>query len=126
VRTIAVTILAGLTLVGCANDSRPALESRLAVLVGQPEAELARRLGPPLRVSEAGGLRQVAYRETWPILLGPRARITWDEPTERVCDLTFSVEDGRIASYTLAGEACGWGGGGRHCCRCDALIRPSR
>ena len=109
-RAIALTIMAGLALMGCAVDSRPAAESRLAVLVGQPESELARRLGPPLRVSGEGGRRQVTYRESWPIILGPRARVTWDEPTEWVCDLTFSVEGGRIASYTLVGEACGWGG----------------
>ena len=106
-------------LAGCAPAfNRPAF---LATFVGQPEAELVRRLGVPSRTYETGGRKFLAYSERRSEVIegGPffggfgyygsgfggfGAFPT--EVIERDCETTFEVGDGRVLGWTLRGNAC--------------------
>lgn len=98
-------------LVACANDSRTGLEARLSPLVGQPEIELARRLGPPTRISGAADDRMLVYFEGWPVngnLNYPND--PYPTPPDRFCEISFQVRQGNITGYALRGATCGLGG----------------
>ena len=105
-----------LLLAGCATG--PGIEARLAPLVGGSEAALVEALGVPTRTHEAGGLRFLQYEErrqvlhqvdpyvgrpfgrfspypiAGPILLTPS------------CDITFTLREARVESFTLRGDDC--------------------
>ena len=104
---------------GCAPPfDRPAF---LATLVGQPEAELVRRLGVPSRTYETGGRKFLAYSEQRSDLIGGGAFFGGfgyfgpgydgyggfpSEIIERSCETTFEVGDGRVLAWSLRGNAC--------------------
>ena len=112
-------LLLGAVLAGCAPAfDRPAF---LATLVGQPEAELVRRLGVPSRTYETGGRKFLAYSEQRSDLIGggpffgglgdvgPGYGYYGGIPTEiieRSCETTLEVGDGRVLAWSLHGNAC--------------------
>ncbi len=111
-------LLLAAVLAGCAPAfDRPAF---LATLVGQPEAELVRRLGVPSRTYETGGRKFLAYSEQHSDLIGggpflgglgfgPGYGFYGGFPTEAIernCETTFEVGDGRVLAWSLRGNAC--------------------
>ena len=113
-------LLLGAALAGCAPAfDRPAF---LATLVGQPEAELVRRLGVPSRTYETGGRKFLAYAEQprsdliggGPFFggfggFGPGFGYYGDFPAEiiqRSCETTFEVGNGRVLAGSLRVGAC--------------------
>lgn len=112
-------LLLAAVLAGCAPAfDRPAF---LATLVGQPEAEVVRRLGVPSRTFETGGSKFLAYSErrsdlirggpfvggfgTFGLGLGYYGAFP-PEIIERDCETTFEVGDGRVLAWSLRGNAC--------------------
>ncbi|MBC7800532.1 MAG: hypothetical protein H7Z10_07910 [Gemmatimonadaceae bacterium] len=117
-------VLAAL-LSGCAPGfDRPAF---LTTFVGQPEAEVVRRLGVPSRTyetgsKEAGGRTFLAYSDRRIDIVpggpffggfgyfgGGYGRYGGGFPSqviERGCETTFEVADGRVLSWSLRGNAC--------------------
>ena len=114
---LSLLLMAAVT--GCAPAfDRPAF---LATLVGQPEAELVRRLGVPSRTYETGGRKFLAYSEQHsdvigggpffggPGYFGSGYGLYGGFPTEvveRSCETTFEVGDGRVLAWSLHGNAC--------------------
>lgn len=119
-----VPLLLTAVLAGCAPAfDRPAF---LATLVGQPEAEVVRRLGVPSRTYEADGRKFLAYSERRSELIGggpffggfgafgsgfggPGFGYSAAFPTqviERDCETTFEVGAGRVLAWSLRGNAC--------------------
>lgn len=112
-------LLLAAVLAGCAPPfDRPAF---LATLVGQPEAELVRRLGVPSRTYETGGRKFLAYSEQRSNLIGGGPFFGGfgyfgsgvgyygafpPEIVERNCETTFEVGDGRVLAWSLRGNAC--------------------
>lgn len=114
-------LLAALT--GCAPAfDRPAF---LATLVGQPEAEVVRRLGVPSRTYEADGRKFLAYSERRSELIGGGpffggfgfgsgfggsgfgySAAFPAEIIERDCETTIEVGGGRVVAWSLRGNAC--------------------
>lgn len=102
-----------LLLAGCARDSVPALEAKLAAMVGLPVGDLASRMGTPRVVEQreiAGGETVLLYRYLWPEGVDRGLRFDAAEARNRLCDIVFTSRDGRVTGYRYAGEACGWGG----------------
>lgn len=107
-RLIAAALLAATMLSGCADDNSLATyETQLKTLVGKPEADLTRRMGKPTRVSEAAGQRAVVYYLDWPGWTGRNSSVAGPD---RFCEITFPIQQGKVASYSLRGKACGWDG----------------
>ncbi len=115
-----------LVVAGCANNGRQELEARLVPLVGVTEDELLRRVGVPNRTADSGDRRFLAYTNTWTdVVGGPMVGIGgfygapgwgygwgWGAPpvvVDRTCDITFELAAGRVTSFTLRGNSCGWG-----------------
>ncbi len=118
-----VPLLCAALLAGCAPAfNRPAF---LATLVGQPEAEVVRRLGVPSRTYEAGGRKFLAYAERRSEVItggpffggfgggfgyyGPGFGLYSAFPSEvieRGCETTFEISDGRVLTWSLRGNAC--------------------
>ncbi len=112
-------LLLAAVLAGCGPAfDRPAF---LATLVGQPEAELVRRLGVPSRTYETGGRKFLAYSEQRADLIGggpffggfgyfgPGYGTYGGFPAEiieRSCETTFEVGDGRVLAWSLRGNVC--------------------
>lgn len=97
---------------------RPAF---LTTFVGQPEAEVVRRLGVPTRTFETGGRRFLAYaeRRVDVVPAGPffggfgyfgggygYYGAFPSQVVERGCETTFEVADGRVVTWSLRGNAC--------------------
>ncbi len=95
-------------------------QAALAVWVGQSEADLVRRFGVPARTYEAAGRRFLAYDEGSTQIVpafepGYPYGFGWQgygggfpsEVVQRVCETTFEVAGGRVAGYSLRGNACG-------------------
>lgn len=93
----------------------------LAGFVGVPEAELVRRLGVPSRTYDADGRKFLAYAERrstvyagGPVFggfgyFGPGYGYYGAFPSrvvERECETTFELAAGRVASWSLRGNAC--------------------
>ena len=100
----------------------------LATLVGQPEAELVRRLGVPSRTYETGGRKFLAYSERRSDVIGGGPFLGGfgyygsgfgyygsgygyyggfpAEIVEERCETTFEVGDGRVLAWSLHGNAC--------------------
>lgn len=117
-RTAIPLLFAGLLAACGPSFDRPAFLSKL---VGQPEAEVVRRLGVPSRTYETNGRKFLAYVER-------RADVIASPPlfagfgyygagsgfysafppqiVERGCETTFEVGDGRVLTWSLRGNAC--------------------
>lgn len=114
-----ILVIAAALLASCAPAfDRPAF---LASFVGQPEAEVVRRLGVPARTYEAGGRKFLAYSErridvlpTGPFFGGAGfigAGYGYygafpQQVIERGCETTFEVGDGRVLTWSLRGSLC--------------------
>jgi hypothetical protein len=112
-------ILVALLLLSACADGLAARKASLAPLVGQSEADLVRALGVPTRSFESGGHRFLEYEARDVSIIpglpghgfGPWG--SWGyygamppQVVERVCDTTFDLVNGRVASFTLRGNAC--------------------
>jgi hypothetical protein len=112
-----IAVLFVALLAACAPPfDRPAF---LASFVGQPETELVRRLGVPVRVFETNGHRFLAYVEQRSEVqsvgfgvgggfgyFGPSFGYYPSQVIERGCETTFEVADGRVLTWSLRGNAC--------------------
>lgn len=114
-------VLITLLLLACCSN-RPQREAVLNGMIGMPEADLVRQWGVPSRTLETGGRRFLAYREERTSLVGGGPAFGagyWGWPggwrwsgawpasvVEWVCETTFEVVDGRIATWSLRGNAC--------------------
>lgn len=119
-------LLLAAMLAGCAPAfDRPAF---LATLVGQPEAEVIRRLGVPSRTYETDGRKFLAYSERQSDLIGGGpffggfgsfgsgfggsglgfgySAAFPTQIVERDCETTFEVAGGRVLAWSLRGNAC--------------------
>ena len=112
-------LLLAAALAACAPAfDRPAF---LSTLVGQPEAEVVRRLGVPSRTYEAGGRKFLAYveRRTDATPGGPffggfgyfgsgfgYYGAFPPQVIERGCETTFEVAEGRVLTFALRGNSC--------------------
>ena len=129
VTLLALPVLVLPLLAGCANHTQQDLEARLGTLIGAPEADLVRRMGVPSRSYETEGRKFLAYFEPWAdYAMVPGASFSggmfggggglgvgygyrhYPEMVNRFCETTFEVVRGRVASFTLRGSSCGWGG----------------
>lgn len=114
-----LAILCATLLAACTPAfDRPAF---LAGFVGQPDTEVVRRLGVPSRTYEAGGHQFLAYAEHRSEVLstgtsfggfggfgffGPSLGFSSSEVIDRGCETTFEVVSGRVATWSLRGNAC--------------------
>jgi len=103
----AVVAVVALLAVGCATQGPDDLRARLAPLVGQSEAEVVRRMGPPARTDPGPVLRYVV---NWPYVGGPNFTVGYDQPLGRQCDIALRFVDGRLAAFDVTGSVCGMGG----------------
>jgi len=103
---------------GCVNGLAER-EAFLRTLVGMNEADLVRTLGVPSRTVEAEGRRFLAYRESRLDIIPAAPMGFWGwhgglaygggfppEVVQRTCETTFELLDGRVAGFTLRGNAC--------------------
>ncbi len=119
-------ILLTMGLASCAPpiDRSPFLNT----LVGQPETEIVRRLGVPSRTYETAGHRFIAYQERRTNLYssGPSFGFggfgggfgygggfggigygfSSSQVVEYTCETTFEITEGRVATWSLRGNAC--------------------
>jgi hypothetical protein len=116
-----------LALGGCALPTTAGFDSRIASLVGRPEAEVVATLGVPVRTHEAGGQRFLQYEDrrivsypgSYPVGAYPfggyRSRFYGGfggfggfPPSieSRECDLTIAVRNGRMEGFTRRGDDC--------------------
>jgi len=115
-KRVMISVIVAALLAGCGPAfNRPAF---LATLVGQPEAEVVRRLGVPSRTYEANGRKFLAYSERRSEVLslgvgfggygyfGPSFGYYPSQVIERGCETTFEVGDGRVLTWSLRGNAC--------------------
>ena len=115
-RRVVLLLLAGL-LAGCVNQLA-ARQAYLNQFIGKPEAAVVQAMGVPTRSFETAGVTYLAYTEQHidfvpgtptfaPYYMGwygggfPPQVVQW------TCETTFAVADGKIASFTLRGNACG-------------------
>ena len=114
-----IPVLCAALLAGCAPAfNRPAF---LATFVGQPEAEVIRRLGVPSRTIEANGRRFLAYSERRTEVIGggpffggfgyygPSFGYYGAFPaavSARGCETAFEVAEGKVVTWSLRGHAC--------------------
>ncbi len=107
-RHLAALVLATASLAGCADgNSLGTYEKQLNTLVGQSEADLTRRMGTPTSVTDAGGQRTLVYYLDWPGWAGKQGGVPGPD---RYCRITFPIQGGKVASYAVRGQACGWDG----------------
>lgn len=124
---LAAAILA-LGLSACAVPTREAFDAQMASFIGRTEAELVSALGVPGRVHEAGGLRFLEYerRRLVGTPAGPVGFGRFGGPfgwgygpgygygygyggtyiNTRECETTFTIRDGRVASFSRRGNDC--------------------
>lgn len=116
----AIVIAAVLLLAACSVG--PSRRDYLNTLVGQPEAEAIRQLGVPSRAYESGGHKYLAFLDQRrdyipgsPFFFGGGfygpgygfGGVFPPEVIDRVCETTLDVVGGRVAGWTLRGNACG-------------------
>jgi hypothetical protein len=112
-----VLLLLPLVLGACAVG--PTLSQRLAAYVGRSEGELVANLGVPVRSYETEGRRFLQFERRSTVAVsqpdpffyagGPwRYRPWMNAPAyaEVQCDITFSLRDQRVESFTLNGQGC--------------------
>jgi hypothetical protein len=105
-----------LLLAGCATG--PSLETRLAATIGQSELQVVETFGVPNRTYDTGGLRFLQYEERrqvlhqlnpyWGYPYGRFAPYSLGGPVllTRSCDITFTLKDSRVQSFTTRGDDC--------------------
>lgn len=116
-RTIGLTIVAGMMLAGC--ETGPSRQQVLASMVGRPESDVIRAFGAPQRMIEANGHRFIAYEDTGvgyvptapfsPFGFGYGYGYGYGAvalPVVRSCETTLEINGGRVTSWTLRGNAC--------------------
>ena len=82
-------LLVGLV-AGCAETGRSGFEARMSGLVGQSEAALVGRMGPPGYDHTYEGRRSLGYSETWTeTVFQPGGRGLFQELTRR-CEVIFA------------------------------------
>lgn len=115
-------LIALLALAGCDNGQRIAeREAYLGQFIGQSEADLVRQAGVPTRAVDAGGRRFIVYEDRRvdfipgpPVMpygpFGPRYGFGYaaapPQAIEFVCQTTFEIADGKVAGFSLRGNAC--------------------
>jgi hypothetical protein len=119
-RRVALILLAGL-LAGCTN-MLAVRQAQLNPLIGRTEGELVQQVGVPNRVYETGGIKYLAYVEGGIEVIPALPAYPYGSPywggwyggsnfppqvVNTVCETTFAVVKGIVASYTLRGNACG-------------------
>ena len=103
-----IFLAAGLALAGCAETGRSGLEARMGALVGTAEADLRARMGPPAYDHTYEGRRTLGYSDAWTEMrMLPGGG--WVEVQHR-CDVTFAMDQGRVAGVRSRGNGCGWAG----------------
>lgn len=119
----AVAAIALLALAGCTTTAQRT--AALDATVGRSEAELVRTRGAPSRVDVAGRSRVLTYDRQEAVVIpgsGPspwgRAGHWTTEPIEfgaepphtviKHCRTAFDVVDGKVFSWTQAGDDCAW------------------
>jgi hypothetical protein len=105
-----------LLLAGCATG--PSLETRLAATIGQSELQVVETLGVPNRTYDTGGFRFLQYEERrqcctsstpyWGRPYGRFAPYSLGGPVllTRSCDITLTLREGRVQSFTTRGDDC--------------------
>jgi hypothetical protein len=119
-RRVALILLAGL-LAGCTN-MLAVRQAQLNLLIGRTEGQLVQQMGVPNRMIETGGIKYFAYVEggveVSPALPAyPYGSPYWGgwyggstlppQVISTMCETTFALVNGVVASYTLRGNACG-------------------
>jgi len=100
--------LVGLALAGCAETGRSGFEARMGALVGLQETELRQRMGEPAYDHTYEGRRTLGYADAW----SEMRRLPeggWVEVYHR-CEVTFGMQEGRVAGFRTRGGSCGWAG----------------
>jgi hypothetical protein len=114
-RRAALVLGLGGALAGCTIG--PDLATRLQATIGQGEGELVSAFGVPTRTYQADGRKFLQYEErrTQAVASDPYwARSGRYGPlfspgpafVVRSCDITFTLEGGKVASFSFRGEAC--------------------
>lgn len=93
-------------LAACVDERLGPARAELSDLVGRPEAELVRRLGPPAHVSELQGVRTLTYEERDVTRLRGLGAIPPRTASFR-CDTVVVVAEGRVRAFDLRGNGCG-------------------
>ena len=113
-RKIGLVMVAAAALAGC--ETGPSRQQMLASLVGRPESDALRLLGAPTHLIESGGHRFLGYQDSGfgYVPAAPFGPFGYGYgyypvgiPVVRSCETTIEVTDGRVASWTLRGNACG-------------------
>lgn len=106
-------------LAACAQG--PTLDQRLSTFIGRSEADLVAALGVPVRTHEVEGRRFLQFEQRRTVEVaqpgmyrpsygpwGPRWGYWAPGSSYAVvgCDLTFTLRDGRVESYSYRGEGC--------------------
>lgn len=93
-------------LAACTAGRAESRRAELSALVGRPEAELVRRLGPPAQVSELQGVRTLTYEERDVTRLRGLSAIPPRTASFR-CDTVVVVAQGRVRAFDSRGNGCG-------------------
>ncbi len=121
-----IVVLSGLALAlaGCVYPTIAQRQAYLAQFIGASEADLVRALGVPTRSIDADGHRFLAYDERkvdilpgygmgsyWngfygPFFGPPIYAGTPQQVLVRECETTFELNGGKVASFSLRGNAC--------------------
>ncbi len=109
--TVVIGALAALVLVtGCAETGRSGFEARMGAFVGAPEAALRARMGEPAYDHTYEGRRTLGYSDAWSEMrMVPGGG--WVE-VNHLCEVTFAMEQDRVAGFRTRGkgDGCGWAG----------------
>ena len=117
----AFALAVAMLLAGCADYGLQQRQAYLTQFVGQDESEVIRVFGVPPRVYEADGHRFIAYIEQRTDVIPAWYQPGWNggwfgpppwgggppEVIQRVCVTTFEISAGKVASFSLQGNACG-------------------
>ena len=93
-------------LAACATERLGPGRAELSALVGRPEAELVRRLGPPVHVSGLQGVRTLTYEARDVTRLRGLGAIRPRTASFR-CDTVVVVAEGRVRAFDSRGNGCG-------------------
>lgn len=99
-------LAAAVLLAACATEPLGPGRAALSDLVGRPEAELIRRLGPPVHVSELQGVRTLTYEARDVTRLRGSFAIPPRTASFR-CDTVVVVAEGRVRAFDSRGNGCG-------------------
>ena len=112
-------LLCSLATAGCATG--PTLDQRLLPFVGRGEAELVAALGVPERTYEVEGRKFLTFEERRSYLVaggyplypgygfgrfGYGPVFTPPSYIVRTCEITFTLREGRVETFTFRGDGC--------------------